>query len=73
MIMYHCNFKELLGLAVAGLIIMQSVMILGLVGPLFLFPSRPLSLLTHLGPLPSNSHRPLPIYSTDPLMRTPVP
>ena len=28
------------------------VMILGLVGPLFLFPSRPLSLLTHLGPLP---------------------
>ena len=48
-------------------------MILGLVGPLFLFPSRPLSLLTHLGPFPSDSHRPLPIYSTDPLMRTLVP
>ena len=32
------------------------VTILGLVGPLFLFPSRPLSLLTHLGPLPSDSH-----------------
>ena len=46
------------------------VTILGLVGPLFLFPSRPLSLLTHLGPLPSDSHRPLPILSTDPLMRT---
>ena len=39
----------------------QSVMILGLVGPLFLFPSRPLSLLTHLGSLPSDSHQPLPI------------
>ena len=31
--------------------------------PIFLFPSRPLSLLTHLCPLPFNSHRPLPIYS----------
>ena len=38
--------------------------------PIFLFPSCPLSLLTHLGPLPSDSHRPLPIYSTDPLMHT---
>ena len=41
--------------------------------PIFLFPSCPLSLLTHLGPLPLNSHQPLPIYSTDPLMRTLVP
>ena len=32
--------------------------------PIFYFPLCPLSLLTHLGPLP------LPIYSTDPLMRT---
>ena len=24
--------------------------------PIFLFPSRPLSLLTHLGPSPSDSH-----------------
>ena len=37
----------------------EGVMILGLVGPLFfLFPLHPLSLLTHLGPLPSDSHRP---------------
>ena len=43
---------------------------LDLQGPYFLFPSCPLSLLTHLGPSPSDSHRPLPIYSTDPLMRT---
>ena len=46
------------------------VTILGLVGPLFLFLSCPLSLLTHLGPFPSDSHRPLPIYSIDPLMCT---
>ena len=51
----------------------QNVTILGLVGPLFLFPSCPLSLLTHLGPFSSDSHQPLPIYSTDPLMRTLVP
>ena len=29
--------------------------------PIFLFPSRPLALLTQLSPLPSDSHRPLPI------------
>ena len=49
------------------------VTILGLVGPLFLFSLHPLSLLTHLGPLPYNSHRPLLIYSTDPLVCTFVP
>ena len=45
-------------------------MILRLVGPLFLFPSCPLSLLTHLGPSSSDSHCLLPIYSIDPLMHT---
>ena len=48
----------------------DGVTILGLVGPLFLFPSCPLFLLTHLGPSPSNSHHLLPIYSSDPMMRT---
>ena len=49
-------------------------MILGLVGPLFFyFPRALFPYLTHPGPFPSNSHRPLPIYSTDPLMRTLVP
>ena len=40
---------------------MRCVTIFGFVGPLFLFPLRPLSLLTHLSPFPSDSHRPLPI------------
>ena len=37
----------------SGLKVRRAVTILGLVGPLFFIPSRPLSLLTHLGPLPS--------------------